>query len=268
MGLTNETYVPLSRGLLKHLKGMTGNEIKIYLYLLMRATVTGERKGMLACPIRSIAEEVGMNYTLVWRALKRLTPRYIDYEPAKNQFDVTAFKVKKYKNIKDYAVSYSKQQRQERVNSNVNNNVNSGSTAGKQHTPSEVQKDTPNKSLEVLRRKEVEEKVKPPLLLYEKNIGFLSPLIRDMIFDLVEQTSEKIVCGAIKEAAKHNGRNIAYVESIAKRWHAEGYETAHDKPYCYLVDGTPIKTKEELQKLDKEGKIDWNERKEKWEKIV
>ena len=43
-----ETYVAVSRGLRKHLGEMTGNQLKLYMELLLSAAFNGPNKGQVA----------------------------------------------------------------------------------------------------------------------------------------------------------------------------------------------------------------------------
>jgi len=56
-----------------------------------------------------------------------------------------------------------------------------------------------------------------------------------------------------------NGSKLEFFMSLAKN--KEPY-------YCKLSDGTKIKTQNELERLDREGKIEYNERKKQWEKTT
>lgn len=69
----------------------------------------------------------------------------------------------------------------------------------------------------------VEEKGRPNIYqIYENEIGPLTPLISDRLDNDVGVYTEAWVIDAIHEAAIHNARNMAYVDTILKRWKAEG----------------------------------------------
>ncbi|WP_232304295.1 DnaD domain-containing protein [Jeotgalibacillus campisalis] len=55
------------------------------------------------------------------------------------------------------------------------------------------------------------------VMLYQQNIGILSPLATQEIIMWAEDFSEEIVCEAIKRAAKDN-KTWSYAEGILKRW--------------------------------------------------
>lgn len=152
--LSDETYVPVSRGLLKHLANMTSNELKVYMYLLMRASANGHAKGTIACPIELIANDLDIHYMTVYKAIQSLKPKYIKYKPAKNQYNTTRFQVQKYKNVKDFALSHKTKSV---TKSEVKANKERGKSEVKAQS-SDQQKETPKKLREVIRsnKKDIE----------------------------------------------------------------------------------------------------------------
>lgn len=60
---------------------------------------------------------------------------------------------------------------------------------------------------------------------YEANIGVLSGFVGSTIVQWLRDYSPQLVCAAIEEAVKHNGRSIAYIEAILRRWKAAGIGT-------------------------------------------
>ena len=108
MPKTNETYVPLSRGLLDHLPDMSGLELKIYVAFLLIANPfdrRGAKKGSLSMSSTEIAELLGADRGNVSRAIKCLSEKgYIGVERSgKNQHRTTTYTIKKYKNVSDFA---------------------------------------------------------------------------------------------------------------------------------------------------------------------
>jgi DNA replication protein len=65
--------------------------------------------------------------------------------------------------------------------------------------------------------------------LYEDNIGPLTPILADAIQDAENTYSTAWVAEAIAIAAKRNKRNWKYIESILKRWEAEGRAEKQDR---------------------------------------
>jgi len=97
-----ESWLPLSRGLVKHLKGMSGNSVKVFIYILIRAGFRGEMKGKMAISFSDLAMELGMHYMTAYRAVKELVPRYLTYVAARNRHEITVFTVQKYKVVADF----------------------------------------------------------------------------------------------------------------------------------------------------------------------
>jgi len=58
--------------------------------------------------------------------------------------------------------------------------------------------------------------------LYEQNVGQLTPLVADELRDAATQYPEAWISEAIKEAVKHNKRNMSYILAILERWSTEG----------------------------------------------
>ena len=223
-GLTDETWVPVSRGLLKHLPKMSGSAVKVYLMLLMNAGVNGRRKGMVTYPMRILAADLGMDVSQLHRAIKNLTPKFVTYKAGKNQFDTTIFTIKKYKNVHDYAVSYKSTPAVD----NMKDLVNSESTASQQRTPSQVPKGTPKEVKEV---KEVFNK--NILEIFEhynskiKQLRKLTPKRKQKIKSRLEDFSSKELKKAIDHLATsgwHMGENPDEKKYNDLEWLFANYE--------------------------------------------
>ncbi len=59
-------------------------------------------------------------------------------------------------------------------------------------------------------------------VLYEQNIGLLSPLIADELRDAADRYPAEWIESAFREAVQHNKRKWSYIRAILRRWEAEG----------------------------------------------
>jgi DNA replication protein len=59
-------------------------------------------------------------------------------------------------------------------------------------------------------------------VLYEQNIGLLSPLIADQLKDAAEQYPPEWIEAAFREAVQQNKRKWNYISAILRRWETEG----------------------------------------------
>jgi len=59
-------------------------------------------------------------------------------------------------------------------------------------------------------------------VLYEQNIGLLSPLIADQLKDAADQYPAEWIEAAFREAVQHNTRKWSYISAILRRWETEG----------------------------------------------
>jgi DNA replication protein len=62
-------------------------------------------------------------------------------------------------------------------------------------------------------------------ILYEQNIGLLSPLIADELKEAAEQYPVEWIEAAFREAVVHNKRKWSYIRAILRRWETEGRQT-------------------------------------------
>ncbi len=62
-------------------------------------------------------------------------------------------------------------------------------------------------------------------VLYEQNIGLLSPLLADELKDAADQYPEEWIEAAFREAVQHNKRKWSYIRAILRRWETEGRQT-------------------------------------------
>ena len=59
-------------------------------------------------------------------------------------------------------------------------------------------------------------------VLYEQNIGLLSPLLADELKDAADRYPEEWIEAAFREAVQHNKRKWSYIRAILRRWETEG----------------------------------------------
>ncbi|MEO8973503.1 MAG: DnaD domain protein [Ktedonobacteraceae bacterium] len=59
-------------------------------------------------------------------------------------------------------------------------------------------------------------------VLYEQNIGLLSPLIADQLRDAANQYPQEWIEAAFREAVQYNKRSWKYISAILRRWETEG----------------------------------------------
>lgn len=64
---------------------------------------------------------------------------------------------------------------------------------------------------------------------YEREIGQLTPIIRDAIQDALTEYPPEWIPAAIQEAARANVRRWNYAESILRRWKVEGFRAVKTK---------------------------------------
>lgn len=65
--------------------------------------------------------------------------------------------------------------------------------------------------------------------VYQTEIGVVSDIARQKLFDWLESYSPEWVRAAIEEAVHHNARSPAYVESILKGWAKRGFKVRPEK---------------------------------------
>jgi DNA replication protein len=59
-------------------------------------------------------------------------------------------------------------------------------------------------------------------VLYEQNIGLLSPLIAEELRDAADQYPAEWIEAAFREAVQYNKRKWSYIRAILRRWETEG----------------------------------------------
>jgi len=77
---------------------------------------------------------------------------------------------------------------------------------------------TNNNSSKVTRTVQVQVERPNIFVLYEQNIGLLTPLIADQLKDAADQYPQEWIEAAFREAVQHNKRNWSYISAILRRW--------------------------------------------------
>lgn len=83
-------------------------------------------------------------------------------------------------------------------------------------------------SLTLLRNHEASQHVQVQIerpnifVLYEQNIGLLSPLLADELKDAADLYPPEWIEAAFREAVQHNKRKWSYIRAILRRWETEG----------------------------------------------
>lgn len=65
-------------------------------------------------------------------------------------------------------------------------------------------------------------------VMYEQNVGFMSPMIAEQLRDLEKTYSPDWVEEAFEIAVSKNARNLKYIQAILKRWETEGRDNLSD----------------------------------------
>src|SRR6266566_2674089 len=75
--------------------------------------------------------------------------------------------------------------------------------------------------------KQIQVQIERPniFVLYEQNIGLLSPLLADELKDAADQFPVEWIEAAFREAVQHNKRNWSYIRAILRRWGTEGRQS-------------------------------------------
>lgn len=79
-----------------------------------------------------------------------------------------------------------------------------------------------NKGVETAHNIQVQVERPNIFVLYEQNIGLLSPLIADQLKDAAEHYPPEWIEAAFREAVLHNKRKWSYISAILRHWEAEG----------------------------------------------
>lgn len=84
------------------------------------------------------------------------------------------------------------------------------------------------KHKETLKRRKEETAHSHSLVIYETNIGKLSPLMQDEFIQWLDKIGEAVMIEAIKLVARHGGRTFSYLEKILQEWEVAHVKTLDD----------------------------------------
>jgi DnaD/phage-associated family protein len=90
--------------------------------------------------------------------------------------------------------------------------------------PAQERTHTRSMSIEHDNLRNVQVQIERPniFVLYEQNIGLLSPLIADELKDAADQYPAEWIESAFREAVQQNKRSWKYIRAILRRWETEG----------------------------------------------
>jgi hypothetical protein len=90
-------FARIRKGLLAHLPGMSGNDVKLYLMLHFKACWFGPKRGWVEASFDDMARWCGWSTKTLQRAVEELEAKpYIGVERATNQHELTRIKILKY----------------------------------------------------------------------------------------------------------------------------------------------------------------------------
>lgn len=81
-------------------------------------------------------------------------------------------------------------------------------------------------------KKIADENIKKAIQLYEQNIGVPSPIVRDVLRDILSSHSTDLLELAIQEAVKANAKSINYIEGIFRNWDNAGVKTVESAKFA------------------------------------
>lgn len=90
-------WIKLRRGLCEHLPAMSGNALKLYVWLLFKARWTGAQKGSVDATFEDIATSLGFSQKTLQRMIEELEQKpFIRVQRAANQHELTHIEILKY----------------------------------------------------------------------------------------------------------------------------------------------------------------------------
>ncbi|MEZ4663729.1 MAG: DnaD domain protein [Caldilineaceae bacterium] len=63
-------------------------------------------------------------------------------------------------------------------------------------------------------------------VMYEQNVGFMSPMIADQLRDMEKGYSPAWIEEAFEIAVSQNARKLSYIQAVLKRWETDGRDPA------------------------------------------
>jgi hypothetical protein len=90
-------FIKIRRGFCEHLPTLSGNAVKLYLWLQFKARWSGPRRGWVETDFEYMASGLGWSPKTLQRTIKELEVRpYIIVERARSQYDSTLIEIVKY----------------------------------------------------------------------------------------------------------------------------------------------------------------------------
>ena len=99
---TDDLFVPTSTGLAEHIPDLSGNAIKIYIFILLKAKMFDPEAGTFHKSITDLCSILKISRSSFYKAIKELSPKYLKIKPGKNECVITKFTVVKYKKLSDF----------------------------------------------------------------------------------------------------------------------------------------------------------------------
>lgn len=90
---TDDLFVPTSTGLAEHIPDLSGNAIKIYMFILLKAKMFDPEAGTFHKSITDLCSILKVSRSSFYKALKELSPKYLKIKPGKNECSSSKFKV-------------------------------------------------------------------------------------------------------------------------------------------------------------------------------
>jgi DnaD/phage-associated family protein len=118
----------------------------------------------------------------------------------------------------------------------------------KGYAPHETKKNQENTSFN---EEEEPNEQKNAFLIYEEEIGQLTPMVADSLKDWEAVVPEKWVKDAIMEASANGARNWKYIEAILKRWSAQKSQEPRKKSRRTEKSSTPQPVQLSAQELER-----------------
>lgn len=116
--LVKESWQPLSRGFIPHMEYLSGDQIKLYIYLLLSAKAVGKEAGKLSRSAVDMADDLGWDRRKVYKIIGTIDA-YISHKLPRNRHGKIEVSILNYKNIGEF---YCPTYRSTNVDSKVDSN--------------------------------------------------------------------------------------------------------------------------------------------------